>query len=99
MSSNTYQRDSEPRAELYQSQWWIRLASFSSETATTPKLQPDEAEHSTFTQLKLSTTKRGLRESPRWPLYVRLINKINSYLQLEWLLQNSSGPFQKRTNS
>lgn len=93
--SAKFSRRSMPPPALYQSQWWLRLASFS--TGTTVQREATEAK--VFAQREFSATKRGLRQRMRWPPYLRSLSKIDSYLKLEWLLEYSSGLFQKRTHS
>lgn len=67
-----FQRSSE--SPLYQSQWWVRLASFSPETDSNEKVK-GTADRKILIHPGSSITKRGLRSVLRWPLSLLTINR------------------------
>ena len=66
-----FQRSSE--SPLYQSQWWMRLASFSPETDSNEKVKGTADRK--ILHPGSSTMKRGLRSVWRWPLSLLTINR------------------------
>lgn len=69
------QPSSIPPPGLYQSQWWVRLASFSTDTGSTQKLHREESDAKTLAHRRNSATKRGFREKVQWPLSLGLIDR------------------------
>ena len=68
-----FQRSSE--SPLYQSQWWVRLASFSPETDSNERVPGGKIDRNILIHRGSSTMKRGLRSVLRWPLSLLTINR------------------------
>ena len=73
--SARFQKSSTPPSGLSQSQWWIRMASFSTETGRTQRLNTQATDRKPRYDERSSAIKRGFRKWIRRPLSLRLINR------------------------
>ncbi len=78
-SSAMFKQSYGPSQSLYQSQWWVRLASFAPETRNTQGFHGD-TKLLTLPAQQPKATKRGFRMNVRRPLLLSVLQTVMKVL-------------------